>query len=84
MLRVEIDEALMERLQAKAVAQDKPLDAVVIASLEQTALADDIVDMWMEEDLRKKEHDQESAVRLCGLLHPRDCRAAEYHTHLHL
>jgi hypothetical protein len=97
MLMVEIDEHLMERLQAKAVAEDKPLQEVVIAGLEKTALHeevvpenesghdlllkladlagrfeplvdrddisenfDEIMDMWMEEDLRKKEQDQES------------------------
>ncbi len=37
MLMVEIDKALMERLQAKALAEDKPLEAVVIAGLEKTA-----------------------------------------------
>lgn len=37
MLMVEIDQKLMERLQAKAVAEDKPLEAVVIASLEKSA-----------------------------------------------
>ena len=86
----------MERLQAKAVAEDKPLDAVVIASLEKTAdpeldlatdttgraflleLArlgeqfeplldrddisenfDEVMDQWLEEDLRKKEQEHE-------------------------
>jgi hypothetical protein len=41
-LRLEIDEALMARLQAKAAAEDKAVEAIAIAGLEKEAVEDNL------------------------------------------